>query len=142
MFVVIKIGYGIIQFCTILFFWIFHACSLLNKQFCFIISLGVSMHTHLHMESSLFKNFLPISNSLKYLGSLMTELSKTEGSSYFVSFFAYFTSLVLTLILPLFDSLSSKEDAFTITCFDLLFSLEQTCDSLLSALILFDYLLS
>ena len=56
------------------------------------------MHAHSHVVSSLFKNFLMHSNSLKYTGTLTTELSVTKGSSLFVSFISYFTLLVLTFI--------------------------------------------
>ena len=89
-----------------------------------------SMHYHSHVASSLFKNFLPYSNSLKYPGALMTELSVTKGYSSFVSFFAYFALLLFTLKWTDFDSLSSKEHVLTITPFD----------SLPSTLILFDFL--
>ena len=70
----------------------------------------------------------------------MTKLSVTEGSSSFVLFIAYFTSLVLTLIWTLFNLLSSEEHALTITLFYYLSSVEQTCNKVLSMLILFDSL--
>ena len=82
----------------------------------------VAMNTHLHVASSLFNNFLPHFNSLKYIGAFMIELSLTKGDSFLVSFFVYFTLHVLTLIWPLFGSLFSKEHALMITLFDFLLS--------------------
>ena len=54
-----------------------------------IFSLAFTIHARSYVTSSILKNFLPHSNSLKLSGALITsvfELSVTKGSSSFVSF--------------------------------------------------------
>ena len=56
------------------------------------------MHACSHVASSLFKMFLPHSNRVKELGSLITGLSLTEGSPYSTSPIAYFSLFVLIIV--------------------------------------------
>ena len=98
------------------------------------------MHARLNVASNVFKRFLPHSNRLKYLVSLITGLSATEGSSCSVSSIAYFSSFMF--FWTLYYLLYSVELSSIITLYDSPSSVEQTCVNFLSSSIYFDSLLS
>ena len=99
------------------------------------------MHARLNVESILFNIFLPHSNRLKYIGSLVTGLSVTKGSLCSVSLIAYFYLFMLILLLTLSELLSSVELSSTVTNYDSLSSVEQTSDKVFPTRISFDLLL-
>ena len=96
----------------------------------YYLSLGLAMHTRLHVASSLFNIFFPHLNILKWLGSLKTGSSVTVGSSRFASFYAYFS--LFTLLWTHSYSLSSVEISSTIMIFDSSLSVKQACDNVFS----------
>ena len=85
---------------------------------------------------------LPHSNRLKYLGSLITGASVTEGPSSSVSSIETISSFVLMLSWAHSDSLYSIELSSTTTLYYSPFSVEHTCNKFLSARNSFDSLSS
>ena len=104
------------------------------------LSLGVAMHAHSHVVSSLLNRFFPQSNILKQPVSLKTVSSVTVGSSCSASLFASFS--LFTLFWTHSDSLSSVEISLTIILFYSSSSVEQTCNKFSSTSNSFDLLSS